>query len=64
MMDAGLEASSPWSNPSPRSIAGFDQECRNVVERGLTLVVISLNYLWIFEWPVYIGLLIALKLAG
>ena len=29
-LDAGIEASTPWSNPSPRSIAGFDQECKDI----------------------------------
>jgi hypothetical protein len=29
-LDAGIEASTPWSNPSPRSIAGFDQECKDL----------------------------------
>lgn len=27
---AGINASTPWSNPSPRSIVGFDQECKNI----------------------------------
>ncbi|KAF3352307.1 hypothetical protein VdG1_09169 [Verticillium dahliae VDG1] len=27
---AGIELSTPWSNPSPRSIAGFDQECKDI----------------------------------
>jgi hypothetical protein len=29
-LDAGIEASTPWSNPSPHSIAGFDQECKSI----------------------------------
>ncbi|KAF4222379.1 hypothetical protein CNMCM5878_005661 [Aspergillus fumigatiaffinis] len=29
-LDAGIEASTPWLNPSPRSIAGFDQECKDL----------------------------------
>lgn len=29
-LDAGIEASTPWSNPSPRSIVGFDQECKDI----------------------------------
>jgi hypothetical protein len=29
-LDAGIEASTPWSNPSPRSIAGYDQECKDL----------------------------------
>jgi ribonuclease HI len=29
-IDAGIEASTPWSNPSPRSIPGFDQECKDI----------------------------------
>ena len=29
-LGAGIEASTPWSNPSPRSIAGFDQECKDI----------------------------------
>ncbi|CAG9950816.1 unnamed protein product [Clonostachys rosea f. rosea IK726] len=29
-LDAGIEASTPWSNPSPRSITGFDQECKDI----------------------------------
>lgn len=29
-LDAGIEASTPWSNPSPRSILGFDQECKDI----------------------------------
>jgi hypothetical protein len=27
-LNAGIAASTPWSNPSPRSIPGFNQECR------------------------------------
>lgn len=29
-LNAGIEASTPWSNPSPRSITGFDQECKDI----------------------------------
>ena len=29
-LDEGIEASTPWSNPSHRSIAGFDQECKDI----------------------------------
>ena len=29
-LDAGIDASTPWSNPSPRSIAGFDKECKDI----------------------------------
>ena len=29
-LDAGIDVSTPWSNPSPRSIAGFDQECKDI----------------------------------
>ncbi|KAJ6114107.1 hypothetical protein N7512_007552 [Penicillium capsulatum] len=29
-LNAGVEASTPWSNPSPRSIPGFNQECRDL----------------------------------
>ncbi|KAF5136457.1 hypothetical protein E5D57_000219 [Metarhizium anisopliae] len=29
-LDAGIDASTPWSNPSPRSIAGFNQECKDI----------------------------------
>ena len=29
-LDAGIEASTPWSNPSSRSIAGFDKECKDI----------------------------------
>ena len=29
-LDAGIEASTPWSNPSPRSVSGFDQECKDI----------------------------------
>ena len=29
-LDAGITASTPWSNPSPRSIAGFDQKCKDM----------------------------------
>jgi hypothetical protein len=27
---AGIDASTPWSNPSPRSISGFNQECKDI----------------------------------
>lgn len=27
---AGIDASTPWSNPSHRSISGFDQECKDI----------------------------------
>jgi hypothetical protein len=29
-LSAGIDASTPWSNPSPRSIPGFDQECKDI----------------------------------
>jgi ribonuclease HI len=29
-LGAGIDASTPWSNPSPRSIPGFDQECKDI----------------------------------
>jgi ribonuclease HI len=29
-LEAGIEASTPWSNPSPRSITGFTQECKDI----------------------------------
>ncbi|PWI64463.1 hypothetical protein PCL_10441 [Purpureocillium lilacinum] len=29
-LDAGVDASTPWSDPSPRSIPGFDQECKEI----------------------------------
>jgi hypothetical protein len=29
-LQAGIDASTPWSNPSPRSIPGFDQECKDL----------------------------------
>ncbi|OAQ57795.2 reverse transcriptase [Pochonia chlamydosporia 170] len=29
-LNAGIEASTPLSNPSPRSIPGFDQECKDI----------------------------------
>ena len=29
-LEAGIEASTPWSNPSSRSIAGFNQECKDI----------------------------------
>ena len=29
-LEAGIDASTPWANPSPRSIAGFDQECKDI----------------------------------
>lgn len=29
-LQAGIEVSTPWSNPSPRSIPGFDQECKDI----------------------------------
>ncbi|EDN04471.1 predicted protein [Histoplasma mississippiense (nom. inval.)] len=29
-LEAGIAASTPWSKPSPRSIAGFDQECKDI----------------------------------
>lgn len=29
-LHAGIDKSTPWSNPSPRSIAGFDQECKDI----------------------------------
>ena len=27
---AGIDASTPWSNPSPQSVPGFDSECKNI----------------------------------
>jgi hypothetical protein len=29
-LNAGIDASTPWSNPSPRSIPGFNQECKDI----------------------------------
>jgi ribonuclease HI len=29
-LQEGIDASTPWSDPSPRSISGFDQECKDV----------------------------------
>jgi ribonuclease HI len=29
-LHAGIDASTPWSNPSPRSIAGFGPECKDI----------------------------------
>jgi ribonuclease HI len=29
-LNTGIDASTPWSNPSPRSIPGFDQECKDI----------------------------------
>ena len=29
-LDAGIAASTPWSDPSPRSIPGFDQDCKTI----------------------------------
>lgn len=29
-LQAGIDASTPWSNPSPRSMPGFDRECKNI----------------------------------
>jgi ribonuclease HI len=29
-LNAGIDASTPWSSPSPRSIQGFDQECKDI----------------------------------
>ena len=29
-LHAGINASTPWSNPSPRSIPGFDQDCKDI----------------------------------
>jgi len=29
-LNTGIDASTPWSNPSPRSVAGFNQECKEV----------------------------------
>jgi hypothetical protein len=29
-LNAGIDASTPWSNPSPRSIPGFEQECKDI----------------------------------
>ena len=35
-LKAGIDASTPWSNPSPRSISGFDQECKDICTRSPT----------------------------
>ena len=29
-LDAGIDVSTPWSDPSPRSIPGFDQDCKDI----------------------------------
>ncbi|KAM3563335.1 hypothetical protein ARSEF4850_002402 [Beauveria asiatica] len=29
-LDTGINESTPWSNPSPRSIQGFDEECKEI----------------------------------
>jgi ribonuclease HI len=29
-LNTGIDAATPWSNPSPRSIPGFDQECKDI----------------------------------
>jgi hypothetical protein len=29
-IETGIDASTPWSNPSPRSILGFDQDCKDI----------------------------------
>lgn len=29
-LNAGIDASTPWSKPSPRSVAGFDQKCKDL----------------------------------
>ena len=29
-LKAGIDALTPWSNPSPRSISGFSQECKDI----------------------------------
>lgn len=29
-VQAGIDASTPWSDPSPRSIAGFDEDCKAI----------------------------------
>lgn len=29
-IEAGIESSTPWSNPSPHSISGFNQECKEL----------------------------------
>ncbi|KFZ04770.1 hypothetical protein V502_09996, partial [Pseudogymnoascus sp. VKM F-4520 (FW-2644)] len=29
-LNAGIDASTPWSNPSPHSIPGLDQECKDI----------------------------------
>ncbi|OAQ57920.1 reverse transcriptase [Pochonia chlamydosporia 170] len=29
-LNAGIDSSTPWSNPSPRSIAGFDRKCKDL----------------------------------
>ncbi len=32
-LQAAIEESTPWSNPSPHSIAGFDQECKDLCRK-------------------------------
>ena len=29
-LQVGIDASTPWSNPSPRSVSAFDQECKDL----------------------------------
>ena len=29
-LEASVEALTPWSSPCPRSIPGFDQECKDI----------------------------------
>ena len=29
-LQAGIDASTPWSNPSPRSVSGFGPECKDI----------------------------------
>ncbi len=29
-LNAGIDVATPWSNPSPRSIPGFNQECKDI----------------------------------
>jgi hypothetical protein len=47
-LDAGIAASTPWSNPSPRSIAGFDQECKDICTE-----VQQLRRRWQRSWSIH-----------
>lgn len=33
IVTAGVDASTPWSNPSPRSVAGFSQKCKDISQK-------------------------------